>query len=171
MPTSRHDPRQRRNPFEGVTDYVSEMGRMRALGVHGIDHGVEAPQRTHASAWVPAADILARGDDLVIRIELAGVDPDDVELGFQHDVLTVAGSRRSDDDEDTEFYVRERFHGEFRRVITLPQGTRADDLTAEFADGLVEVTVRGAARPADTTRIEVVARSRGTSTRRLSDEG
>lgn len=156
---------QRRNPFEGVTDYVSELGRLRTLGVHGSDHSVETPERTHASAWVPATDILARGDDLVIRIELGGVDPDDVNLGFQHDALTVSGSRLSGEPEDTEFYVRERFHGEFRRVITLPQGTRAADLVAEFDNGLVEVTVRGAAAPAETTRIEVVERSKGATSR------
>lgn len=160
----------RRNPFEGVSDYVSELGRLRTLGVHGRDHGVEAPQRTHASAWVPAADILARGDDLVIRIELPGVEPDDVELGFQHDVLTVAGNRPSGDPEDTEFYVRERFHGEFRRLITLPQGTRAEDLVAVFADGLVEITVRGAARPVAGTRIEVRAPSRQPTSRRVSGD-
>lgn len=159
---------QRRNPFEGVTDYVSELSRLRTLGVHGTDHGTDTPERTHASAWVPATDILARGDDLVIRIELGGVDPDDIHLGFQHDALTVSGSRVSGDPEGTEFYVRERFHGEFRRVITLPQGTRASDLTAEFGDGLVEVTVRGAAAPDQSTRIAVVEKAKGSTTRSLS---
>ena len=158
-------PTSRRNPFEGVTDFVTELGRLHTLGIHGSEHGVDTPGRTRASAWVPATDILARGDDLVIRVELAGVDPDDVDLGFQHEVLTVSGSRHTADAADTEFYVRERHHGEFRRVITLPRGTRAEDLRAEFADGLVEVTVRGAAAPGDSTRIEVVERSRGTTSR------
>ena len=84
-----------RNPFEGVTDFFSELARMRSIGIHGgADHGVEAAERTHASAWVPATDILAQGDDLVIRVELAGVDPDDVDLSFSHGVLTVSGTRR-----------------------------------------------------------------------------
>ena len=74
----------RRNPFEGVTDFFSELARMRSIGVHGgSEHGVEASERTHASAWVPATDILAQGDDLVIRVELAGVDPEDVDLQLQ----------------------------------------------------------------------------------------
>ena len=81
----------------------------------------------------------------------------------------MSGSRRAGEPDDTEFYVRERFHGEFRRAITLPQGTRATDLLAEFDNGLVEVTVRGAAAPADSTRIEVVERSKGSTSRPVTD--
>jgi HSP20 family protein len=158
---------QQRNPFEGVTDFFSELARMRSLGLHGApEHGVETVERTHASAWVPATDILARGGDLVIRVELAGVDPDDVDLSFSHGVLTVSGTRRSgEDDDDADFLIRERFYGAFRRAITLPEGTDADQITAEFDDGLVEVTVAGGVRPADSTRIALSDRSGGATSR------
>jgi HSP20 family protein len=83
----------RPNPFGGVTDFFSELARMRSVGVRGGgEHGVEAVERTHASAWVPPTDILALGDDLVVRVELAGVDPEDIDLRFSHGVLTVSGS-------------------------------------------------------------------------------
>jgi len=164
-------PNPRRNPFEGVTDYVSELGRMRTLGVHGTDPGGTS-ERNHASAWVPATDILARGDDLVVRIELPGVDPDDVDLLLSHGVLTVSGTRATaagaaEDD----YYVRERYHGAFRRVITLPEGTEADQLAAEFADGLVEITVRHGVRVPEGTRIAMADRSRGATTRTVTTEG
>jgi HSP20 family protein len=155
-----------KNPFEGVTDYFSELNRMRHTGLHGRD-GHEEKQRTHASAWVPATDIYVQGEDLVIRVEVAGVSPDDVSLGFAHGVLTVSGNRRPEveGDVDAAFYVRERFYGEFRRVITLPEGTQAGDITAEFDNGLVEVTVRGGASRPDTSRIELRSRSAGATTR------
>lgn len=158
-------PDPRRNPFEGVTDFVSELSRMRSLGVHGSET-TESSERTHASAWVPPTDILAQGDDLVIRIELAGVEPADVDLSFHHGVLTVSGTR-SPATEDTEYYVRERFTGAFRRVITLPQGTEAAHLTAEFDNGLVEITVAGTAPPPETTRIELADKSRGATSREV----
>jgi HSP20 family protein len=157
----------RRNPFEGVTDFFSEMARMRSLGVHGGgEHGGENAERTHASAWVPTTDILALGQDLVIRVELAGVDPEDVDLRFTHGVLTVSGSRRpGESDEEAEFYIRERYYGEFRRVITLPEGTTADDITAEFDDGLVEITVTDGVSPADSTRISLADKSEEATSR------
>ena len=59
---------QHRNPFEGVTDFFSELARMRSIGLRGgPEHTGEAVERTHASAWVPTTDILARGADLLIR--------------------------------------------------------------------------------------------------------
>ncbi len=152
----------RRNPFEGVTDFVSELSRLRSLGVHGAQEpSGDNPERTHASAWVPSTDILATGDDLVIRIDLAGVDPADVDLRFRHGVLTVSGARRAPEDDGGEstFLVRERYHGEFRRSITLPDGTAADHVSAEFEDGLVSITVRGAATDDETSRIELTHRS------------
>jgi HSP20 family protein len=158
-----------RNPFEGVTDYFSELSRMRHTGTHGREPGVEDRQRTHASAWVPATDILVLGEDLVIRVEVAGVDPEDVHLGFAHGVLTVSGTRRTDveGDRDEAFYVRERFYGEFRRAVTLPDGTEPEQINAVFDNGLVEITVRGGASGSGTRRIELRSKSPGATSRSL----
>ena len=114
-------PDSQRNPFEGVTDFFTELVRMRSIGIHGATPpGAEQTERTHASAWVPATDIFALGDDLVIRVELAGVEPQDVDLRFNHGLLTVSGTRRSglEDDAEVDFYVRERFYGAFRRTVS-----------------------------------------------------
>lgn len=160
---------ERKNPFEGVTDYFSELNRMRHTGTRGGELGSEDRERTHASAWVPATDIFARGDDLVIRVELAGVSPDEVNLSFANGVLTVSGSRRSDlgDESEVSFYVRERFYGEFRRVITLPEGTDKSQIGAVFDDGLVEITVRGGLRNPDAARIELRTKSTAATTRAM----
>ncbi|HET6562453.1 MAG TPA: Hsp20/alpha crystallin family protein [Marmoricola sp.] len=166
-------PDPKRNPFDGVTDFFSELARLRSLGVRGGGApGVEAGERTHASAWVPTTDILARGDDLIIRVELAGVDPEDVDLRFTHGVLTVSGTRSSGDDggdggDEAEFYVRERFYGEFRRVITLPEGTEPSEIGAEFDDGLVEITVRDACIRGESTKISLTDKSEGATSRRV----
>jgi HSP20 family protein len=166
MPDS-HSPR---NPFEGVTDFFTELSRMRDVGAHGREHPREERKRTHASAWVPTTDIFARGDDLVIRVELAGVDPDDVELRFAGGVLTVSGNRDpefGEDGDEPTFYVRERFYGEFRRSINLPEGTRPEQIQAAFDDGLVEIVIAGAVSHAESTRIALRDRSSGATTRSL----
>jgi HSP20 family protein len=159
-----------RNPFEGVTDFFTELSRMRDVGTHGREHAHEDRKRTHASAWVPTTDIFALGENLVIRVELAGVDPDDVDLRFANGVLTVSGTRDpefGDGGDEPTFYVRERFYGAFRRSITLPEGTQPSQIQAGFDDGLVEIVVVGAITQADSTRIELRDRSRGATTRSL----
>jgi len=164
-----------RNPFEGVTDFFTELIRMRSLGIHGTTNppGSEQTERTHASAWVPATDIFALGEDLVIRVELAGVDPQDVDLRFDHGLLTVSGTRRSGLDEEAgvDFYIRERFYGAFRRVITLPEGTTAAQIGAEFDNGLVEITVRQGVSASRSTRIALADRSSEPTSRSVGDLG
>lgn len=158
----------RHNPFEGVTDLFSELSRLREIGTHGRELTHEERERTHASAWVPTTDIFALGDRLVIRIELAGVDPEDVDLRFANGVLTVSGTRAGDFGDGTHeptFYVRERCYGEFRRSITLPSGTRREQIQAAFDDGLVEIVVEGGAQQSDDTRIELSDRSSAATTR------
>jgi HSP20 family protein len=167
MPDS-HTPR---NPFEGVTDFFTELSRMRDVGTHGREPAHEERKRTHASAWVPTTDIFAQGDDLVIRVELAGVDPSEVELRFANGVLTVSGNRDpefGDGGDEPKFYVRERFYGEFRRSITLPEGTKPEQIQAAFDDGLVEIVIAGAVKQPDSIRIELRDRSKGTTRRSLS---
>jgi HSP20 family protein len=154
--------KERRNPFHGVVDAISEWNRMRELGSGriGPETGHEARRRTHATAWVPSTDIFARGEDLVIRVSLSGVYPEDVEITFSNGVLTVSGERRSELDEgEVTFYVRERYYGALRRSVTLPAGVDEDDISADFENGLMEITVRGAAAPEPPRRIEIRTRS------------
>ena len=161
-----------RNPFEGVTDYFSELNRMRAVGIRGpLEPGTEHVERTHGSAWVPPTDIFARGDDLVIRVELAGIDPQDVDLRYTNGLLTVSGTRASgfDEGEEVEFYVRERFYGAFRRVITLPEGTDASQISAQVEDVLVEINVRNGVGSPRSTRIQLADRSSGPTSRSVRD--
>jgi HSP20 family protein len=148
-------PEGHRNPFEGVTDFFSELGRLRHVGTYGAEPMQEGRQRTHATAWVPATDIFVRDEDLGIRIELAGVRSEDVSITFSQGVLTVSGERRTalGTGGDDSFHIRERFYGVFRRSITLPEGTGDEQITAEFENGLVEITVAGAAAAAEPTRI------------------
>jgi HSP20 family protein len=162
-------PESRKTPFAGVTDFFSELARMRESGVLGREHGREDRQRTHASAWVPPTDIFEHEGDLVIRIEVAGLRPEDVDITFSHGVLTVSGTRdtaRGTGGEDS-FYIRERFFGAFRRAVTLPEGTDPDQISAEFENGLVEVTVKDAVVRHEPTHIPLRDRSSEVTRRTL----
>jgi HSP20 family molecular chaperone IbpA len=112
---------------------------------HGYEHPHEDRVRTDATAWVLATDIFARNGDLVIRIEVAGQRPEDVDVTFSQGILTVSGRRSTEEDTGggDSFYIRERFHGAFRRAITLPPDTDDTQIMAEFFNGLVGITVRG----------------------------
>ena len=147
--------RTRRNPFQGLVDTVSEMNRTRERWMTGQETE-EDRQRTHMSAWVPTTDIFAKGEDLVIRVELAGVMPGDVDVALSNGVLTISGERVSElDDEEVSYYVRERFYGIFRRAITLPEGIDESKISTAFKNGMLQITVQGGAAAAKPKRIQV----------------
>lgn len=151
-------PKKHHNPFRGVSDIVSEMHRM-SDRMMGADAGPVTQERGHPDAWSPTTDIVARGSDLVIRCELPGVQASDVDVSLSGGTLTVAGSRRSEPDEH--FYVRERYTGQFRREISLPDGVREADVEAELDEGLLEIIVRNCAEASGPKQIQI--RSKGSS--------
>ena len=79
------------------------------------------------------------GDTYVLRAELPGIDPDkDVEITVDRDVLTISGERR---EEVKERNRQELHYGSFMRSVTLPGDAREKDISASYADGVLEVRV------------------------------
>lgn len=75
----------------------------------------------------------------VLRAELPGIDPEkDVEVTIEGDMLTIRGERR---EESKEKNRREFHYGTFRRSVSLPAGTRPEEITASYTDGVLEVRV------------------------------
>ncbi len=140
-------------PFHGLFDTVAELNRMREFWRAGEPSG---ERRTHATAWIPTMDIFVRGEDLVIRCELAGIGRDEVSISLTHGALTVEGERSgAPDEEGTTYYVRERHYGAFRRTINLPEATHEADVDAVLEDGLLEITVVGGAAASQPARIDI----------------
>jgi HSP20 family protein len=133
-------------------DHFAEMQRMREYARHPGDAGGEP--RSHEIAWVPTTDIFAVGDDLVIRCELAGVGPDNVEISLSGGALTIDGERMGEP-EASEHYTREHYYGHFRRRLELPENVDASRVSASFENGLLEVTVRGGADRHEPERIQI----------------
>jgi HSP20 family protein len=91
----------------------------------------------------------------ICRVMLPGVDPNDVNLQVQGNTLTISGERKLHREEkDVDYLHRETVYGSFTRTLTLPEGVEADKLTAEYRNGVLEISapVSSAALP---RRIEI----------------
>ena len=71
-----------------------------------------------------------------------GVDPKSLDVSLQQNLLTVSGKRESPEPENAKFYRKERFGGEFRRTITLPDDIDPERVEARYADGILHIEVR-----------------------------
>jgi len=93
-------------------------------------------------AWAPRVDVLDREESILVRIDVAGIDPSAIDVTFEDHTLTVRGSRTFDETtEDTSYHRREIFTGEFKRTLILPKGLNADEITASADRGLIEVVI------------------------------
>jgi len=107
--------------------------------------------------WAPAVDIYEHENNIVIKAELPGVDPKDVDIRLDNNVLTVKGERKADPDTtDKDYFVREVAYGGFQRSFALPEGVDATQVEAKYANGMLEVRIP-APRAAMPRTIEVKA--------------
>ena len=108
-----------------------------------LDRLFEEGARRSGSSWVPRVDVFEKADTLMVRAEIPGVNPEDVEVTIEGGTLTISGSRSFENDESDEggFHRKELFEGSFKRTILLPEGTDPEAITANSKDGMLEVTV------------------------------
>ena len=106
---------------------------------------------TATTGYVPAIEMRAEGADVVITLELPGVDINrDVDIEVADGRLAISGERRERNEqsgEDGRVLVRELRYGAFRREFALPDGVTAEHVDATYDQGMLEVRVRGVTKP------------------------
>jgi HSP20 family protein len=98
--------------------------------------------QTNLIAWSPQVDVEEDDKQFVIKADLPGVDPKDLEVSVIENSLILRGHKKEEREEKKKNYHRvERFEGQFYREIPLPRGIDADQIQAKCANGVVTVTV------------------------------
>jgi HSP20 family protein len=150
------------SPFRGFYDMQSEMNRMFDEVFGDVSRRSGRQQGDAPTRWAPVLDVLQEDGDIVVRAELPGVKPEDVDVTLHNGVLTIAGERKAEERrEGSGYFVRERRYGTFRRSMTLPQGVDDSAISARFDEGVLEVRVSGAAAVQEPKRIQIEAGEEG----------
>jgi len=135
----------------------STLDRMLSLNRALDDAFTGTRQAFGGHLWVPALDVTERKNAYLVTIELPGVDPKDVDISFEQNVLTVRGTKTSTlaaGDTEMRVYANERVSGAFERSIRLPEFVDGDKISAQSANGLLEITIPKA-QIAQARKIEV----------------
>ena len=91
---------------------------------------------------MPAAEMYDMQDRLVLRVELAGVQKEDIKVLVLGDDLTITGERKAVCDVKPEdYYGCERCYGEFSRTVTIPGAVEIENIEATYDDGDLEITL------------------------------
>ena len=92
--------------------------------------------------WLVDIDMFRKDDTLVIRADVPGIKPEDIEVTVDRDVLTIKGHREEEKEvKEEDYYCSERSTGEFVRTVRLPEGVTADQVDAYRENGVLEVTI------------------------------
>ena len=109
------------------------------------------------ASWTPAVDIHEEAGRFIVRADLPGVKPTDINVTAEKGVLTLRGERSFEKRDADGHYSRvERVSGKFVRNFTLPENVASEQITAQFKDGVLELSIPKVAK-AEPRRIEVLA--------------
>lgn len=126
------------DPFEELHTMKREMDKM--FGRFFDESGI--PALKERGMWVPTIESFMKDGVLHIKVELPGIDQKDLEVSVVDRDLVIKGERKTEKDEqEKEYSYQEISYGSFERRFLLPEGADLDAMKANFANGLLEITV------------------------------
>jgi HSP20 family protein len=124
-------------PFDELTSFRREMDRLwdRFFSERPALDMLE-------KGWEPTMDITETKSDLIVKAELPGIDPKEIDISLTGDTLTIKGEKQQEKEEKEENYYRiERSYGIFSRTIKLPVTVQNDKIKASYQHGVLKITL------------------------------
>ena len=121
------------NPFVLMRRFTEDMDQM---------FGPPSKEAQQISGWRPAIEMKEEKGKFLVKADLPGVEMKDVKVSVKDNILTVEGERKHEMKEKSEGYFHsERSYGRFFRSIQLPEGAKTDQASAQFMNGVLEITL------------------------------
>jgi HSP20 family protein len=125
------------NPFSEMSLLQNQVNRLFDSALHGW-----AGDANGTTPWTPAADIYETEDELVVTLDLPGVDPKMVDIRVENNILTIRGERQFNEAQNKESFHRvERSYGAFARSFSLSTSVDADKIRAVYKNGLLNISL------------------------------
>ena len=127
--------------WEPFRDLMSLQERMNRLFDESY-RGRQGAEDWTAGNWAPAVDIYEQNGNIMLQAELPGLDPKDVDVRVENNVLTLRGQRKLEENVKQDSYHRvERSYGSFTRSFTLPSVIDTEKIQASYKDGVLRLTL------------------------------
>jgi HSP20 family protein len=123
-------------PFRGAATLQEQVNR---LFGDVLDH---SRAESNLTSWAPAVDIYETEHELVVKADLPEVDPKDLDIRVENNVVTIRGERKFEKRVNEENYLRvERAYGAFSRSFSLANTVHSEAIKAEYQNGVLTLTV------------------------------
>jgi len=139
-------------PLRDLDRMRSEMDRLWEAFFEGRPR-----RRTDEGEWLPSVDVSETKNDLVVKAELPGMDPKDIDISLSDGHLTIKGEKKQEREEKEEdYHFIERSYGSFTRSIQLPKEVKHDKINASYKNGILKVVLpKSEAAKTKETKIKV----------------
>jgi HSP20 family protein len=129
-------------PFRELTPF-RDFERMRREMDRLWDSFFETgPRAGEAGEWIPSLDMAETKNELIIKAEVPGIDPKDIDISLSDGLLTIKGEKKQEREEKEEdYHLTERTFGTFARAIQLPTEVQSDKIEATYKDGVLRITL------------------------------
>jgi len=118
-------------------DPFRDMLSMRRAMDRWFDRTLE-PSWSETPVWDLALDVVENKDEFLVKASLPGINPDDLEITFTENVLTIKGETKEDKEiKEEQYHLRERRQGVFSRSISLPNRVKSDAIEASYDSGVL----------------------------------
>jgi HSP20 family protein len=92
--------------------------------------------------WLPFLDVAETKNELVVKAEIPGMDPKDIDISLSDGVLTIKGEKRQEKEEkEADYHLVERSYGSFMRSVQLPKEVQSDKISASYKNGILRITL------------------------------
>ena len=92
--------------------------------------------------WLPSLDLAETDNELVVKAELPGMDPKDIDISLSDGMLTIKGEKKQEKEEKkSDYHFVERSYGAFTRSIQLPKQVQREKINASYKNGLLRITL------------------------------
>lgn len=92
--------------------------------------------------WRLALDVSENEDAFMVEAAMPGINPDDLDITLEDNILTIQGETKAERDvEESRYHLRERRFGRFSRSLQLPTAINADEVEAEYTNGVLILTI------------------------------
>jgi HSP20 family protein len=127
------------HPFKNIEKTRSEMDRLLETFLFGKP---KARGFAVQEEWQPPIDVAETESELIVNVEIPGVDPRDIDVSLTGDTLFVKGEKKPETEEKAEdYHLLERNYGTFARSIHLPVEVQNDNISASYKNGVLTVVL------------------------------
>jgi HSP20 family protein len=123
-------------PFRGATTLQEQINRMfgDVVGRTG--------EESNLTPWAPEVDIYETENELVVKADLPDVNPQDLDIRVENNILTIRGERKFDNKVNEDNYLRiERSYGSFSRSFSLANSVKSDEIKADYQNGVLTLSI------------------------------